>query len=193
MHKKVGLTLMIFGCVLLLAATSLFAWNQYQDKKAGEAAGAALNEMMAYLEDLDGQNQNPYRTTIKTFEGYEYIGMLDFPTLDLRLPVLAETDDWRLTLAPCRYSGSPKQDNLVIAGHNFDSHFGRLANLQIGDEVILIDLDGVRYTYEVSSIEVLAPNQVDDMVSSGYPLTLFTCTYDIQNRMAVRCEKIKGE
>ena len=187
MRKKTVIILMVLGCILLVAAFSLFAYNQYEDKKAEEAAAAALEEMTDYLNGLEQTTHDPYKLTLKTFAGYEYVGMLDIPSANLRLPVLAETDDFRLCLSSCRYSGSPKTDNMVIAGHNFDSHFGRVANLSPGEEVIFIDMDGVKYEYEVASLEVLAPTEVSPMVNSAYPLTLFTCTYDIQNRVAVRC------
>ena len=41
----------------------------------------------------------------------------------------------------------------------------------------------------VAGIEILKPEEVDDMTSGQWPLTLFTCTYGGASRVTVRCEK----
>ena len=51
--------------------------------------------------------------------------------------------------------------------------------------------NGNNYIYEVVTIEVLKPNQVSEMINNDYDLTLYTCTNDGQNRITVRCNKIK--
>ena len=42
--------------------------------------------------------------------------------------------------------------------------------------------------YHVAVVESLEPDSVEDMTSSDYPLTLFTCTLDAKNRVTVRCK-----
>jgi sortase A len=94
-----------------------------------------------------------------------------------------------MQIAPCRYSGSAYLSNLVIAGHNYSNHFGRLSDMKIGDEVKFIDVDGNEFDYRVGDIEILQPIAVDEMKNSDWDLTLFTCTIDGVNRITVRCEK----
>ena len=55
---------------------------------------------------------------------YGYIGVLQIPSLDLTLPVISDWSYPALQIAPCRYEGSAYDGGMVIAGHNFDSHFG---------------------------------------------------------------------
>ena len=62
-------------------------------------------------------------------DGYDYIGYIEIPAIKLKLPVMATWDYERLNLAPCRQFGSAKDRNLVIAAHNFDTHFGKLGTL----------------------------------------------------------------
>lgn len=50
-----------------------------------------------------------------------------------------------------------------------------------------MDVHGVTYKYVVADREVLEPSQIEDMIQSEYNLTLFTCTYGGQTRLAVRC------
>ena len=54
------------------------------------------------------------------------IGTLKIPALHLELPVLSEWSYPLLRKAPCRYAGSAYKGNLVIAAHNYSSHFGQI-------------------------------------------------------------------
>lgn len=122
-------------------------------------------------------------------DGYGYVGYLTIPALGLELPVMAEWDYARLRLAPCRYSGSTKTGDLVIAAHNYARHFGSLQTLLAGDEVRFTDMDGVVTVYEVAAVEILQPTAVEEMTAGEYDLTLFTCTYGGQSRVTVRCDR----
>ena len=100
---------------------------------------------------------------------------------------MAPDDGPLLAAAPCRYSGSAYLENLVIAGHNYRSHFASLPQLQPGDAVTFTDMDGTVFRYKVDSLETLSPYAISDMTSGGWPLTLFTCTVGGQSRLAIRC------
>ncbi len=118
-----------------------------------------------------------------------YVGILEIPTLNLELPVMARWSDELLREGPCRYYGTAADDNLVVAGFNYDAHFGRLTELSPGDEVTLVEMDGTVDIYEVVEVVSLGPSAVEEMTSSGYALTLFTRSYDVSSCVAVRCER----
>ena len=117
------------------------------------------------------------------------IGILEIPSINLRLPVLSTWSYALLKKAPCRYAGSVYLDNMVIAAHNSKAHFKKLSNLQEGDIITFMDAVGNEFTYSVAGIEILQPEEVDDMTSGQWPLTLFTCTYGGAGRVTVRCRK----
>jgi sortase A len=120
-------------------------------------------------------------------DGSRYIGILDIPSLWLSLPIMGDWSDRNLKLAPCRYSGTVYQDDLVISGHNYKTHFGRLNHISIGDRITFTDIDGNVFEFEVAEVEVLEATAIEDMISSEWQLTLFTCTYDGTTRFTVRC------
>ena len=97
----------------------------------------------------------------------------------------------QLRIAPCRYYGSTKTGDLVIAAHNYSRHFGNIRNLSAGDEVYFTDMDGEITAYEVAEVDTLNPTDVEEMTDSGYALTLFTCTYGGQSRVTVRCNAVE--
>ena len=128
-------------------------------------------------------------------DGYRYIGYLQVPDLKLNLPVMEEWDYDRLTIAPCRYSGSVYLDDMVIAGHNYRKHFSPLRSMPNGTRVIFTDVEGNVYNYEIVSVEILKPDQVDYLVTKteSWDLTLFTCTLGGQTRHTIRCLRTDKE
>lgn len=121
-------------------------------------------------------------------DGENYLGILEIPSLELTLPV---RDTWsypNLRKTPCRYAGGLYSNDMVIAGHNYDSHFGRLEELQVGDEIFFMDMEKNRCAYHVLRIETLAAADVGPMTENrDWDLTLFTCTVNGRNRVTVRC------
>ena len=126
---------------------------------------------------------------VVTLGGYEYVGYVEIPTLGLKLPVMAEWDYTRLQIAPCRQFGSSRTDNLVIAAHNYDTHFGKLKELSKGDTVIFTDMEGIVSTYCIEKLETLSPDAVDTVLNSGYDLVLYTCTKGGKTRVTVFCDR----
>lgn len=207
MRNKLGTTCMVLGTVLILVALSLFFRNQRQDQQAGAASAAVLPQLQHYVEQTQPQTESaparepaaaaslpepldPTMTEVE-IDGLAYIATLSIPSLELELPVLSSWDEQRLRIAPCRYAGSTKTDDLVIAGHNYRQHFGQLWRLSVGDSIWLEDMDGIRWDYEVAAVESLAPDAVEQMTSGEYDLSLFTCTYDGSLRVTIRCERLE--
>ena len=197
MRNKLGTICMILGTVLILAALSLFLWNRREAEQAGEAAADILPQVVEQIAETAAEAPappDPFAPTMTEAEidGYLYIGYLSIPALGLELPVMSEWDYNRLNIAPCRYSGSTKTDDLVIAAHNFAQHFGGLSGLTGGEQVIFVDMDNVVSTYTVVAVEILAPTAVEEMTNGEYDLSLYTCTYGGRSRVTVRCDRTEG-
>ena len=196
MKRKVGTICMFLGAAFVMAALSLFLWNWNEDRQAGAAVEEILPRVVGEIETAESDEtdyQDPYSTEMTEVEidGYFYIGYISIPSLDLELPVMSGWSYPQLKVAPCRYYGSTRTGNLVIAAHNYARHFGNVKNLSVGDAVYFTDMDGVTSAYEVAGIDILSPAAVEEMTDSGYALTLFTCTYGGQSRVTVRCELSK--
>lgn len=192
MPKRAGFVLVALGAALILSALLLLGYNTREDRQAGESAEQLVSDLQAILATAP-QETEPTRSTDPTEEtvspttldpempvtylnGYGYIGYLSIEAIQLKLPVMAEWDYQRLQYAPCRQSGSTRTDDLVIAAHNFSSHFGNLKNLTEGDEATFTDMDGLVTTYALELLETMDPNAVDTVLNSAYDLVLYTCT-----------------
>jgi len=120
-----------------------------------------------------------------------YIGILEIPKLGLELPVMSDWDYTRLRVAPCRYCGSVRGEDLVIMAHNYARHFGGLSSLSEGDSVTFTDMDGITTVYQVVAHDILQPTAVEEMTSGDFDLTLFTCTYGGRSRVTIRCGRVE--
>ncbi len=132
----------------------------------------------------------------KTIEidGSIYIGIIWIPSLNLELPVLSNWSYSNLNYSPCRYEGTVQEGNLIIAAHNYRSHFGNIQNLNIGDQIIFTDVNGITYEYEVILSELIDGYDIESMEfgsADDWDLTLFTCTLSGQSRVTVRAVEVK--
>ena len=189
------------GKVCLLSALLLHLYNIYDNmnqdqnqkqileqylQKNNRQQDTSLIQIPDYL--LNPEMEMP-EVSLPELEEAGCIGILEIPSINIKLPVLSTWSYSLLKKAPCRYTGSIYLDNMVIAAHNSEAHFKKISNLQEGDIVTFTDAVGNVFTYTVAGIELLQPDEVDNMTNGQWPLTLFTCTYGGASRVTVRCEK----
>ena len=187
MPKKSGVILISLGAVLILAALLLFLYNRSEDRRAGQEAESLLEDARSAMaaNAAPEPQEEPAEEII-----YDYAGVIAIPDLSLELPVIDQWSYARLKVAPCRQSGAAADGDLVIAAHNYKSHFGYLDRLEPGASVIFTDMEGTVYRYAVEEIRQLEPEDVEDVssvFSSEYPLVLYTCTPGGKARVAVFC------
>ena len=192
--RKTGIAFMIAGAVCIISALALLIYNNAESKRAHDASEILIDSIRSVIAENQDMPVDPFddEMTVREIDGYGYIGYLTVPALELELPVMSEWDYTRLKLAPCRYFGSTKTDNLVIAAHNYKYHFGYLGHLTEGDIVMFTDMDSKVYNYRVNSVELLDATDVDKVKNTGDDLILYTCNYSGSMRVTVRCSYIKA-
>ena len=184
---RIGTVFVILGLVLICSALSLFFYNNYQEEQSYKITENVLSSLES--EELNGGENNESQEVTVDLNGYDYIGFIKIPKMEIKLPVLSEWDYARLKIAPCRQFGSIGTDDIVIAAHNYKKHFGSLSTLNVGDEVIFTDANKNEHIYSVERVEVLEATDVEKVQNSGYDLVLYTCTYSGKMRVAVFCNK----
>ena len=194
MNKR-KIFLIVAGLLFLSAALALFIWNDSEDRAAGNAAAEVLSRLRPQKTAVTKTEEetaalDPDRPMpVQNVDGNDYIGTLTIPSLSLELPVISDWSYPALKIAPCRFSGSAYRDDLVLAAHNYERHFGTLKQLHAGDTVTFTDMDGNVFSYEVTAAEEVLPQDTDAMLDGEWDLTLFTCTPGGAFRFAVRCQK----
>lgn len=207
----------LFGILCILAGLLLFVRNLGEDREAGIEASDSLQVLADELREEEKGTQQPFcvdggrnipgtgketqqavlsfykdmEMPAKRVEGRRYIGILEIGALRLKLPVLDTFSYRNIKVAPARFFGSVYDDNLILLAHNYQSHFGKLHLLQTGDEVSFTDMDGNRFRYTVTEVEVIGGMEREKLAEGDFDLCLFTCTLGGKNRVVVRCRRVE--
>ena len=199
MRKWMGVICVILGVVCILSAAGFAVYNRWEDDQAEETAQDLLADVQSIMDEKqpgqplpDDTEQIPTEMETVNVGGYDCIGILSVPVLDLELPVLTDWSYAKLKVAPCHYFGSCYGPDFVIAAHNYRSHFGRLSALEPGDLVLFTDMGGTVHYYEVVLLETLPGNATEEMITSGFDLSLYTCTPGGASRVTVRCSAVSN-
>lgn len=211
MGRRFGIVCLWLGICCLFSSVGFLAYNRWEEKSAEKATKYLLQDVRERIVDVphemnsdtgnykEGNSREEASVTESTFinisrempttqvDGYDCIGVLSIPVLELDLPVLTDWSYEKLKMAPCLYYGTYYEPDFVIAAHNYQSHFGRLSQLQPKDLILFTDIDGTVYCYEVVLLETLPGNATEEMLTSGFDLSLYTCTPGGSNRVTVRC------
>ena len=174
------------GALLLLAGALLAGQNLLTERRAARQTAdllAAVETRIAAPADLPAPE-----VTGDPWAGYEVIGVVGLPDLGLSLPVLADYTQDLLAGAPCRYTDdlALEPGQLVVAGHNYRTHFGRLGELAPGSRITWQNLDGVTYTYTVTEVTEIDAGDREALEQGDWDLTLFTCDVTRTRRILVR-------
>jgi sortase A len=187
MRKWIGIICVLLGAICIISSVGFVAYNRWENENAEDIAQDLLEDIQSIIEEKQPEQFLPEEMATVKVDGYECIGILSVPVLDLELPVLTDWSYAKLKKAPCHYYGTYYEKDFVIAAHNYKSHFGRLSELQVGDIVVFTDINNIEHYYEVVLLETLPKNATKEMITSGFDLSLYTCTPGGSNRVTVRC------
>ena len=208
-RKILGTAFVVLGAVLILIALSAIIINLWQEVKSGLNADHAMEQLWeqmtvdpvpatpdtpALLPENGSTSDAPEFRPMPEIQvdGISYVGYLSIPALNLELPVISESTEQNLEIAPCRFFGTVYQKDFVIGGHRYRRHFRKLSTLGYGERLSFTDVEGNVYIYEVVECEVLEPNQAEYLCSGDWDLSLFTCTPGGMTRVVLRCLRVKG-
>ena len=194
------------GLLLLAAALLLSVGNVYDSRRAGETSRQVVEQMCQNVEtapETTGETEAPAipeylldadrEMPVQTVDNRDYIGVLTIPALELELPVISQWDYPSLKVAPCRYSGSLYQNNLIICAHNYASHFGKLKNLHVGDIAMFTDMAENTVTFQMVERETIQPEDLEAMDAGDWDMTLYTCTVGGKSRVTVRFARVEEQ
>ena len=207
MRSKTGIACIILGAVLLLGAMLLAQFNRREDTAAKQAAMEVMPQLVAQTQEraakdstepadvelqvpLELLTEEDKKMTEVEIDGHLYIGYISVPAVQIELPVMSSWSYPKLKIAPCRYTGSVRGEDMVLMAHNYSGHFKRISELEIGDDVFFTDMDGNEICYQVVGKDVLGPTAVEEMTAGDFDLTLFSCTYGGAARITIYCDRV---
>lgn len=197
MKRKLSAILIGLGILMILGAAGLLLYNRQEAERMASFSARVVPALSERMEAARESATAPPLVTAPDaplpemptaeIDGQIYVGVLTIPSIDYETPVLADCSEALLRLGACRFHGATYSGDLVICAHNYNRLYAALTDLRLGDTVWFTDMDGLTWSYEVADLETLEPDMVAQMNSSDAELTFFTCTYDGQARLTLRC------
>lgn len=136
-----------------------------------------------------------YENFPKEYRGYQTVGKIKIPKLEIEKYVLAETTEETLKAAVTKTYGPKANEigNFCISGHNYTQTFGRLKELEIGDKILLTDTYNRELTYQVYKIYKVDPTDTSCLsqeTNGEREITLITCTLGAIKRNIIKAIEV---
>jgi len=183
MNKR-DLNLICFLLILLIISSSVLACkitNNRYDKEV-------------YVEVYEEFEEIKFEEAERKIEDKNVIAIIKIPKINLEYPVIYETTDSFMKIAPTKYAGGLPNEvgNFCIIGHNYydNTHFSNLDKLQKDDSVYLMDIFGKEMEYKVSDKYEINETDFSFMEQENeesIELTLITCTINKSKRLIIKC------
>lgn len=166
-------------------------YSEYEDILSKE------NENNNEEENTVNEDNKIYMKVDSKGQKYRVAGQITIPKIGLYYPIVYETSDEYLKIAPTKLFGPDINEpgNVCIVGHNYQNKefFSRLSELENNDKINLLDNKGKRLSYfvydkyEVPETDLSCTNQ---NTNGEIEATLITCTKKKSNRLIIKCRAI---
>ena len=201
-RKSKALTITLVAIIVVIVGVlSYLGYTALKEKKVEDTYTQAANEFEKKVSGgskktqkgnstLNSVNVNLDSSQRQQMEGYNIIGTIEIPKVDLKCAILDEVTKRSIEIAVARMyttDGLNKPGNTVIYGHNYRNtlFFSRNDELEIGDKVIITDYEqNQKIEYEIYNIfettmtDTTFYGRNAQITGGAREVTLSTCTDD---------------
>lgn len=151
-----------------------------------------------YSEPVPDVNPEDNIEWLETQSGQRYYALarINIPSIDCNYPILNETTDELLKIAPTKFHGADPNEvgNFCIVGHNYrsDKFFSHVPDLPLGDIIEITDLTGETLKYKIYDKYVVVPEDTScttQRTNGLKEITIITCTDDSKKRVIVKARE----
>ena len=109
--------------------------------------------------------------SVLSIDGVDFVGILEVPKFGSALPICA---DWgKVSQYPCRLGGSVYDRTIQIGGTSQKGQYDFYREISVGDAVYFTDMEGNRYSYQVTDIHYAKHADQTALQREDAALTLF--------------------
>lgn len=184
----------IISISVLLVFLSYYIYNHIISNNKKDMSVMLLNSFN--VQRLYSNEENYTTITLNNNENFLVIGNIEIPSIQLNYPILSDTNDELLKIAPCRFYGPYPNEigNLCIAAHNYDDNrfFSNLYKLNIEDKIIIYDHTNSSVTYYIYDKYETNKNDTSCTSQDTYgvrEITLVTCNNLNGNRLIIKAKE----
>lgn len=189
--KNLSKVFYYLGFSLILLAIVIFITNKVNDNNLKSTSKELINSVSSTKEVEEKSNDLKKENIEKPTEEKiinELIGILKIPKLELELPVFSEFSYKNIKKSVARYRGTVigEPENLVIVGHNFKNHFGRINELSYNDYIIFENFYGESYKYFLTESKIIEETDFDSINLNDYKIAILTCNFNGSKRILTK-------
>lgn len=171
------------------------------DENAVDPNASTSNATLNVVETGNNGNNGGSSQKKVMMEGYEVIGTIRIPSIDLKYPILADVTKKSLETAVALLyttNGLNQPGNSVIIGHNYRNNlfFSKNDQIEKGDTIYIKDKTGVELKYKVTDTFETTSSDADFYKPTDVnkrTIVLSTCTDDASTtdkRWIVKAEQV---
>ncbi len=155
--------------------------TRVEDKKLLEDKQEKLEVVLEEMSKV--KNQEEIKPII--VDDLKYVGVLEIPSINLKLPVLDSCTKENLNKGICLYQ---QADTIIIGGHNSRNFFNKIYKLEPGDKAYYYNTNSIKREFKMVNSEKIKENEIEKLTNNKYSMILFTCTFDNRGRYIVEFE-----
>lgn len=181
--------------IIIAIVVGILICNKYIGRQKNEKK---LSEIVSAIENIDVAEAQKKQKEIK-IEGYEVEGIIEIPKINIKYPIINETNDAAMKVSITKFWGNKINEigNYTMAGHNNKdgTMFGKTKYLEIGDTIKMTDLSLNTIEYEIFKIYTIDPDDVtcvESIEPGTREITLITCTNGHKNRLITKAREIES-
>ena len=181
--------------IIIAIVVGILICNKYIGRQKNEKK---LSEIVTAIENIDVAEAQKKQEEIK-IEGYEVEGIIEIPKINIKYPIINETNDAAMKVSITKFWGNKINEigNYTMAGHNNKdgTMFGKTKCLEIGDTIKMTDLSLNTIEYEIFKIYTIDPDDVtcvESIEPGTREITLITCTNGHKNRLITKAREIES-
>ena len=181
--QKLGFLLVLVSCICLLGTELLAKRNQTAAEELAERIASILPPVG---EGLPGEYSDPGMPVLQ-MDGVDFAVLIRVPSFGITLPIADNWENGAVSAYPRRFWGSVYDNSLILGGSNENGQFTFCAEMDLGDEIVITDMTGAAFSYEVARIDRRKEANMQTLQEEGYDLTLFVRDDTSLNYIIVRC------
>ena len=174
MKKRTNQLCVLMGiCLLVVVALVLILW-QWSIHKSQQEATKYVQIIHTSIPEPQGaplEERRDNTMSVLSINGKDFVGILEMPQFGSVLPVCA---DWgEVSKYPCRLDGSIYDRTMQIGGTSQKGQYDFYREVSVGDRVFFTDMEGNRFSYEVTDIRYEKHADQTALQRENAALTLF--------------------
>ena len=154
LNKRViqRICVLVGGCLVVSGIMVLiyWQWNIHSSIQKTESYVQTLNALIPNPQGAVLEERRDETMSILAVDGIDFVGILEMPRYGSVQPVCAS---WgHVNKYPCQFSGSVYNGTMQIGVTSQRGQYDFYREISVGDTVFFTDMEGNRYTYEVTNL-----------------------------------------